>query len=121
MENSPWSRVICCMATERKNTMKLLPNLQRLSQLVIALALCASGSAEKAPPAKLPVTTSSSEAAQYFEAGMVNYENHKWNLAVDPGTGRSRLIPSSRRPMYGLVSLRAIPLKKVVIGKRRNP
>jgi len=71
------------MATERKNTMKLLPNLQRLSQLVIALALCASGSAEKAPPAKLPVTTSSSEAAQYFEAGMVNYENHKWNLAVD--------------------------------------
>jgi len=103
--------------------MKLSPNVLRLSPVVIALAVCASVPArgEQAIPAKLPVTTSSTEAAQYFEAGMVNYENHKWNLAVDPGTGRSRLIPSSRRPMYGLVSLRAIPLKKVVIGKRRNP
>ncbi|MGC2477763.1 MAG: tetratricopeptide repeat protein [Candidatus Sulfotelmatobacter sp.] len=65
--------------------MRLSPNVLRLSLLVIALAVCASVSAhaEQAAPAKLPVSTSSSEAAQYFEAGMVNYENHKWNLAVD--------------------------------------
>ncbi len=65
--------------------MKLSPNLQRLSPLVIALALCAPVSAygQASAPARLPVTTSSTEAAQYFEAGMVDYENHKWNLAVD--------------------------------------
>src|SRR5215472_7661006 len=56
------------------------------SALRIALAISALAlpcKAEDAAPTKLPVTTSSTEAARYFEAGMVNYENHKWNLAVD--------------------------------------
>ncbi len=29
-----------------------------------------------------PVTTSSKAAARYFETGMVNYENHRWNFAL---------------------------------------
>ena len=31
---------------------------------------------------KFPVTTSSAAAARYFETGMVNYENHRWNFAL---------------------------------------
>jgi tetratricopeptide (TPR) repeat protein len=31
---------------------------------------------------KLPVTTSSPEAARHFESGLVHYENHRWNLAL---------------------------------------
>src|SRR5579871_299267 len=64
-------------------------NLSRISlrsAFRIALAFSALAmpcKADDSKPAKLPVTTSSKEAAQYFEAGMVNYENHKWNLAVD--------------------------------------
>jgi tetratricopeptide (TPR) repeat protein len=29
-----------------------------------------------------PVTTASRAAARYFETGMVNYENHRWNFAL---------------------------------------
>src|SRR5262249_41928623 len=31
---------------------------------------------------RFPVTTSSHAAARYFETGMVNYENHRWNFAL---------------------------------------
>jgi len=59
-------------------------SLQSACAIVLALsALATPCNAEDSAPAKLPVTTSSKEAAGFFEAGMVNYENHKWNLAVD--------------------------------------
>src|SRR5215469_17921243 len=59
-------------------------SLQSACAIALALsALATPSKAEDSSPAKLPVTTSSKEAAGFFEAGMVNYENHKWNLAVD--------------------------------------
>jgi tetratricopeptide (TPR) repeat protein len=73
------------MAIERKNSMKL-QNISAPMTFVIALAILASvcsARADQSTPATLPVTTSSQEAARSFETGMVYYENHKWNLAVD--------------------------------------
>lgn len=72
------------MAIEWKNAMK--PSRNPLLAFAIALTVytsCWSARADQTTPAKLPVTTSSKQAAQYFEAGMVAYENHKWNQAVD--------------------------------------
>ena len=64
-----------------------LSGISLLSAFRVALAFSALAmpckAVEDSTSAKLPVTTSSKEAARYFEAGMVNYENHKWNLAVD--------------------------------------
>ena len=37
----------------------------------------------KRKPETLPLTTSSTAAARYFENGMVHYENHRWNLALN--------------------------------------
>ena len=51
-------------------------------------------SAQPASPAEtLPVTTSSQAAARYFENGMVHYENHRWNLALNDWHEAVRLDP----------------------------
>ncbi|HEY6272954.1 MAG TPA: tetratricopeptide repeat protein [Terriglobales bacterium] len=34
------------------------------------------------PAQKVPITTNSRAAARYFETGMVNFENHRWNFAL---------------------------------------
>lgn len=60
--------------------------------LVSALTLVANAASghkkdktapKEVPAQTLPVTTSSAAAARYFENGMVHYENHRWNLALD--------------------------------------
>jgi tetratricopeptide (TPR) repeat protein len=47
-----------------------------------------------ANPAKLPVTTASQVAAHSFESGMVHYENHRWNLALDDWNQAIKLDPN---------------------------
>lgn len=57
----------------------------------LVLAVCAAmgtfaksvDSVTDGNPTNLPVTTRSQAAARYFESGMVHYENHRWNLALD--------------------------------------
>src|SRR5215470_948145 len=44
-------------------------------------------------PETLPVTTSSAAAARYFENGMVHYENHRWNLALNEWQEAIKLDP----------------------------
>jgi tetratricopeptide (TPR) repeat protein len=41
----------------------------------------------------LPVTTPSAAAARYFENGMVHYENHRWNLALNDWHEAVKLDP----------------------------
>ena len=57
-----------------------------LATLAIAqetLPAAAQADAKAAAPAqKFPVTTSSRAAARYYETGMVNFENHRWNFAL---------------------------------------
>jgi len=43
---------------------------------------------------KLPVTTASQAAARYFESGMVHYENHRWNLALNDWNEAVKLDPN---------------------------
>ncbi|HLW51703.1 MAG TPA: tetratricopeptide repeat protein [Candidatus Angelobacter sp.] len=43
---------------------------------------------------KMPVTTASPSAAQHFEAGMVNFENHRWNLALQDWREAVKLDPN---------------------------
>jgi tetratricopeptide (TPR) repeat protein len=45
------------------------------------------------PAQQLPVTTSSAAAARYFEKGMVHYENHRWNFALNDWREAVRLDP----------------------------
>ena len=74
----------------------------RVSALLPMLALCAAMAAPATPgrtvaesmPAKLPVTTTSPEAARYFESGMVHYENHRWNLALRDWNEAVKLDPN---------------------------
>lgn len=49
--------------------------------------------ANDASATKLPVTTSSSEAARHFESGAVHYENHRWNLALNEWNEAVKLDP----------------------------
>src|SRR5215469_12362001 len=58
-----------------------------------AAALAAGESASKATAETLPVTTSSAAAARYYENGMVQYENHRWNLALNDWHEAVRLDP----------------------------
>ena len=84
------------MATERKNEMNFLRN-SVTSLLAICLAVAASATPAKAnePSAqKLPVTTSSRAAARYFENGMVQYENHRWNFALRDWNDAVKLDPN---------------------------
>lgn len=68
----------------------------------LLLALCITvgtsartvGSGTDGNPAKLPVTTASRAAARYFESGMVHYENHRWNLALDDWNHAIKLDPN---------------------------
>lgn len=41
----------------------------------------------------MPVTTSSAAAARYYENGMVHYENHRWNLALNDWHEAVKLDP----------------------------
>jgi tetratricopeptide (TPR) repeat protein len=67
----------------------------------LLLAACAATGAFAAPhhadevaaATKLPVTTASPAAAQHFENGMVHYENHRWNLALDEWHEAIKLDP----------------------------
>ncbi len=45
------------------------------------------------PVTKLPVTTSSPEAARRFESAAVHYENHRWNLALNDWNEAIKLDP----------------------------
>ncbi len=49
---------------------------------LVATLTASAIAADQASAAKLPVTTSSPVAARAFESGMVEYENHRWNLAL---------------------------------------
>jgi len=49
---------------------------------------------EDAQNQTLPVTTPSTAAARYFENGMVHYENHRWNLALNDWHEAVRLDPN---------------------------
>src|SRR5437660_11478541 len=53
----------------------------------------AKAPAVKAPEQAMPVTTSSAAAARYFENGMVHYENHRWNLALNDWREAVKLDP----------------------------
>ncbi len=79
--------------------MNLSRNVLNFS-LAIAVAACAwvPSRADQATPVKLPITTSSREAAQYLDTGMVQYENHKWNLAVDSWNQAIKADPNFAQP-----------------------
>ena len=53
----------------------------------------AKASARETPVQKFPVTTASAAAARYFETGMVNYENHRWNFALNDWREAIKLDP----------------------------
>jgi tetratricopeptide (TPR) repeat protein len=71
--------------------------------LASAFALMAAGYGGKKKPDKttggpakletLPVTTASAAAAHDFENGMVHYENHRWNLALNDWRNAVKLDP----------------------------
>jgi tetratricopeptide (TPR) repeat protein len=48
---------------------------------------------QAATPQRLPVTTSSAAAARYFENGMVQYEMHRWNFALNDWREAVKLDP----------------------------
>jgi tetratricopeptide (TPR) repeat protein len=48
---------------------------------------------KETPPEKFPVTTTSAAAARYFETGMVHYENHRWNFALNDWREAIKLDP----------------------------
>jgi tetratricopeptide (TPR) repeat protein len=56
-------------------------------------ALSVNG-ADDSPSAALPVTTSSQAAARAFENGMLEYENHRWNLALRDWRDATRFDPN---------------------------
>jgi tetratricopeptide (TPR) repeat protein len=69
--------------------------------MLTAMAVASGGHKNKADktaaklpkPETLPVTTSSAAAARYFENGMVHYENHRWNLALNDWNDAIKLDP----------------------------
>lgn len=66
-------------------TRRLHPALFLAPVLVLAAATslpAAAIAADNPKNERFPVTTSSRAAAHYFETGMVNYENHRWNFAL---------------------------------------
>jgi len=65
-----------------------------LALFCLAAMLSASAiAADQASAAKLPVTTTSPAAARAFESGMVEYENHRWNLALSDWNKAIKLDP----------------------------
>src|SRR5436305_4818799 len=96
------NRGIYSMATNQDQTRKPL-SMTLLVLLMISLFCSvadvaqakksASHPAEKAPAKRMPVTTSSAAAGRYFENGMVHYENHRWNLALNDWHEAVKLDP----------------------------
>ena len=79
-------KALCLSPTDKH--MKLIRRLfaQMLLSAFVGVPLCAQAPAP-VPAAenhsqKLQLTTSSSEAAKFFETGMVHFENHRWNFAL---------------------------------------
>src|SRR5437588_11246457 len=90
MASSPWNRGIYSMAINGKESMRAL----WFSLLFVGLATCLATAAavdEQKPADRLPVTTSSASSARDFEYGMVNYEKHLWNLALNDWQQATRL------------------------------
>src|SRR5437660_127390 len=96
------NRGIYSMATNQDHTMNPLP--QTLLVLLMISMLCTLAvagqtkkstrtPAEKEPAQTMPVTTSSAAAARYYENGMVHYENHRWNLALNDWHEAVKLDP----------------------------
>ncbi|HEY6349483.1 MAG TPA: tetratricopeptide repeat protein [Candidatus Angelobacter sp.] len=86
-------RGIYSMAINGKGNM----NATRFSLLVLCATLywsTAAMAADDSTGDKLPVTTSSAAAARYYENGMVHYENHRWNLALNDWHEAVRLDPN---------------------------
>ena len=78
-----------------KMTLLRFPVWLLLAACSVTGAFARSGYATKdGSAAKLPVTTASQEAARYFESGMVHYENHRWNLALDDWNEAVKLDPN---------------------------
>ncbi|HKD80458.1 MAG TPA: tetratricopeptide repeat protein [Candidatus Angelobacter sp.] len=50
--------------------------------LLVSLPAAAIATENPAKDERFPVTTASKAAAHYFETGMVDYENHRWNYAL---------------------------------------
>jgi tetratricopeptide (TPR) repeat protein len=78
-----------------KMTLLRFPIWLLLAACAVTGALARSNHAEKDGSAiKLPVTTASQAAAQRFESGMIHYENHRWNLALDDWHEAIKLDPN---------------------------
>jgi len=66
-----------------------------LAAFAFAAALAPPADArDDAAAQKLPVTTSSAEAAELFDGGMVHFENHRWNLALADWNEATHLDPN---------------------------
>ena len=70
------------MAIKNMKTARFSMLLLMLS-VGLATAIVADEKKPNVPADRLPVTTSSAAAARHFENGMVQYENHRWNLALN--------------------------------------
>src|SRR5215469_16684741 len=61
---------------------------------ITALAATSAGAASDGASKTLPVTTSSAAAARHYENGMLHYESHRWNLALNDWYEAVRLDPN---------------------------
>lgn len=77
--------------------MKLLRISVVLPLLTLSMAMAPSAiparAADESSARILPVTTASQAAARSFESGMVHYENHRWNLALNDWNEAIKLDP----------------------------
>lgn len=70
---------------------------RRFLLLIVCAAVCWSITALAADDGvakTLPVTTSSAAAARHYEKGMLHYEDHRWNLALNDWHEAVRLDPN---------------------------
>jgi tetratricopeptide (TPR) repeat protein len=86
------------MAINKRNMNLIRTSIAVLLLMVFVIAAPArdkkaAKAADKPPAQKMPVTTSSPAAARYYENGMVQYENHRWNLALNDWHEAARLDP----------------------------
>src|SRR5262249_8679206 len=71
------------MATNNMKIARLSFLLLGLSFGLATMAVAVDDKKSNTSADRLPVTTSSASAARHFENGMVQYENHRWNLALN--------------------------------------